>query len=241
MAKTTNCCFCKKELTKGFFNGNADTLEVAPLVDLTCCADCANELKKAAKAEKDRFGIKLANYKRATNSKPAKEEIAEMFLKYLDEMECNEGNLEYLMPLGFDRFYWMGANGTFMAKEYQQGFINSDASAKYMVKTLQTSMKAVTKEVRYFNKNHVTKLEFRRVGIGDPLSLTSIAYSYEIRLNDEKCMTYKPCITRTAVIGKGFLGFFCAKSASRQMQAILERFRDHIGSDLPVVEVKKFK
>ncbi len=240
MAKTTTCKFCNKELTKGFFNGNANSLEVAPLVYVTCCDECEKELRDVAKQESERFGVKLANLKRATKSKPTQEEIGKMYLKYLDEKDVHLSKPFVALPIEFEGFCCIGAGGSFCVKEFEQGFINSDASAKLMVKSKEKAAEEGTLLSRYFTKEDITRIEYRRVGIGDPLGLCNIAYSYEIRLNDEKDVTYKPCITRAAVLGKGFLGFFCKKSAKRQIQAMLERFKEHIGSDLPIREVKSF-
>lgn len=240
MAKTTTCKFCNKELTKGFFNGNANSLEVAPLTYVTCCDACEKELRSIAKAESERFGAKLGNYKRATRTKPDQDTIANMFITYISEMEDNAGKHSFPVTGDFDGFYSIGRNGTFTAKEFETGFINSDTSAKFMVKSKDAALVEGLDMGRYFTKDDITRIEYRRVGIGDPLGLFNIAYSYEIRLNDEKTVTFKPCITRAAVLGNGFLGLFCKRSAGKKIAAMLERFKTHIGSDLPIREVKRF-
>jgi hypothetical protein len=68
--------------------------------------------------------------------------------------------------------------------------------------------------------------------------LFSIAYSFNIRLNDERVMTYKPCITRAAFIGHGF-GFGYYRSAEKKLIAELEALKRIIGSDLPITKVFK--
>lgn len=238
MAKTKFCQFCGKELTAGFFSGTATSVEVAPSVYVTCCEDCEKEKKGEAKLNKERFGVKLANYKRSTKRKPSEAEIASMYRQYVTEQEEQIVKHGANIPNTFTGFFWHNENGVFSVREFQQGFFSSDVSAKEMVKSLK---KATATEAFCFTKDDVTKLEFCRVGMGDPLGLFAIAYSYEIRLNDEKVMTYRPCITRTAVLGKGFLGLFCKKSAAKQVYKMLETFQQVTGCTLPIVEVKKFK
>ena len=237
MAKTTQCQFCGKELTTGFFNGNATSVDVAPGVSITCCEACREEKKDVAKINKERFGIKLANYKQAAKKKPSEAEIAAMYSRYEQEQVQHTVKSACDVPTRFTGFFWHNENGAFGVKEFQQGFMSSDVSAKSMVKSLK---KANRVDFYGFTKDDVTKLEFRQVGMGDPLGLFAIAYSFEIRLNDEKVVTYKPCITRTAVLGRGFLGFFCKKSARKQMHKMLETFKQVTGCTMPIVEVKKF-
>lgn len=238
MAKTTKCQFCGKELTTGFFNGDAASIDVASGVSITCCEACRAEKKEIVKINRERFGVKLANYKSATKKKPSEAEIAAMYSRYESEQAQHTAKSAHEIPTEFTGFFWHNDNGAFGVKEFQQGFLSSDVSAKSMVKSLK---KASKPDFYGFTKDDITKLEFRQVGIGDPLGLFAIAYSYEIRLNDEKILTYKPCITRTAVLGRGFLGFFCKKSGRKQMIKMLECFKQITGCNLPIVEVKKFK
>ena len=241
MAKTKECAFCGKELSAGFFTGNSTSLDVGVAVFVTCCEDCYEKYRECAKTSRKRFDVKFANYKRAAKKKPSNKEIANMFKTYLEEeqQQLNKaGNEELDMVMGC---FCFNKNGFFAVRELEQGFIKSDVNAKDMLKTLD---KAYDVDSLPFNKDDITKIEYARVGIGDPMGipvgLFRIAYSYEIRLNDQKVMTYKPCITRMAVIGNGFLTFGCKRSANKQMFKFLNEFKTIIGSDLPIVKVKKF-
>lgn len=238
MAKTTKCQFCGKELTTGFFGGDATSIDVASGVSVTCCEECRAQKKDIAKINKERFGVKLANYKHAAKKKLTEGEIAAMYSRYERQQEQHTVKSACNVPTEMTGFFWHDQNGTFGVKEFQQGFLSSDVSAKSMVNSLK---KAERVDTYGFTKDDITKLEFRQVGMGDPLGLFAIAYSFEIRLNDEKVVTYKPCITRTAVLGRGFLGFFCKKSARKQMIKMLEAFKQVTGCTLPIAEVKKFK
>jgi hypothetical protein len=126
----------------------------------------------------------------------------------------------------------------FAVRETRTGFVNSDVSAKDMIKSLEA---AGDVDSYLVSRNDIDRIEYRQVGIGEPLGLFNIAYSFEIRLNDEKVITYKPCITRTALLGKGFCGIYNKISARKQMEKLLKEFKEHIGSDLPIVRVRKFR
>ena len=237
MAKTVHCGFCGKELTTGLFKGTAEELEVAELAYITCCADCRRAHEVQAAEEKERFGTKLENYKRSTGKKPKGQELAELYRRDLAE-KAAQGQTRCGELSGLVQFYWYTDDGWFAVRETRTGFINSDVSAEDMIKSLEQAGAADT---YLFSRDDITRIEYRQVGLGDPLGLFNIAYSFEIRLNDEKVLTYKPCITRTAVLGKGFCGLFNKRSARKKMERILGDFKARIGSDLPIVRVRKFK
>lgn len=235
MAKTTNCAFCGKELTKGLFNGNAEKLEIGTTLGLTCCADCLAKYKAAAEEHRERFNTKLENFKKATRKKPTEREIAEMFMRYTDECKRNNPTDNLKILGNFSHFFHYGDNGEFGVKEFGLGFFKSDVSAKSMV---ESKIAASLLDLNVFTKDDITKIEYAKAGIGDPLGLFSIAYSFNIRLNDEFVLTYKPCITRAAFIGRGF-GFGYYRSAQKKLVRELENFKRIIGSDLPIVRVGK--
>lgn len=234
MAKMTNCAFCGKELKKGFFGGDDYLIDTGAGL-LTCCEDCLDKYRGDEKRHRKRFEAKMENLKKAGKRKVSKQELASMYMTYLQEEEDQMRKGGALFPMDVTGCFILGGDGHFAVREQKIGFGNSDVSAKDMVKTLN---KAGDYDSLFFDKEDVTKLEFRSTGIGDPLTLFSTAYSYEIRLNDEKVMTYKPCITRMAVLGTGI---FKRRSANKKMYRLMETFKQYIGSDLPVVKVKKFR
>lgn len=237
MAKTVHCVFCGKELTTGFFNGTAEELEIAELTYVPCCSECKESYAAIAEEDKERFGAKLENYKRSTGKKPKGEELGKLYCRYLLE-EDNQRQIPCGETKGFHRFFWHTEDGFFAIRETRTGFINSDVSAKDMIATLDSAAAA---DSYMFSRDDITMIQYRQVGMGDPLGLFNIAYSFEIRLNDEKVLTYKPCITRTAVLGKGFCGIYNKTSARKQMEKLLQEFKTAIGSDLPIERVRKFK
>lgn len=233
MAKTTNCVFCGKELKTGFFKGDDFFLDTGA-GSITCCEACHDKYRDEMKRHKERFGTKVDNLKNASKRRLSEKELAEMYLQYTAEEQkqlakCGtETADQYRIWFSFnDRRY-------FGMKELRVGAGNNDVSAKQMLKTLD---KTTQYDSLCFDKDDVTKLEFRQAGIGSTLSLFATAYSYEIRLNDEKILTYKPCITKTMVVGKGL---FTKKAAEKQMYTLLETFKREVGVDLPIVKVKKF-
>lgn len=235
MAKIANCVFCNKEVTKGFFNGNSQSLEVGSS-SLICCTDCYNKYKMASKARKRRFALKFETLKKTTRKRYTEKEIAKMYLTYIEEEEKQKAKCGDEVADMFQSFYNYNFNGYFSVREFGKGFLNEDRFADEMIKSLD---KASETDCCCFDKNDITKIEYARVGNGDIVDMFHKAYSFAIRLNDEKIMTYKPCITRTATVGKGFFAFGYKKSAEKVLIEELNEFKRIIGSDLPIVKVGK--
>ncbi len=234
MAKTTNCSLCGKELSKGFLSGDNYNIDVGPKV-ITCCEDCLNKYKPLAKENKKRFTIKYENLKKATKGKYSEQEIGNMFLTYLDEKNKQYEKIGDVLltnsMIGFSFNY----DGLFSVREFGKGFSNQDISVKDMIKSYK---KAENTDCHVFDINDITKIEYAKNGSGTFLGLIRKVYSFNIRLNDEKIMTYKPCITRAATIGMGFM-FGYQKSAEKQLVKALKEFSKHIGCNLPIVKVNK--
>ncbi len=235
MAKKANCAFCGKELTKGFFKGNDMVLDYGIGV-LTCCEECYANYQPLEKDRKKRFGTKLNNLKNAKRIKKlAEADIAKMYATYAEE-ELKQ-TLKYPTEIPSEGLgvFLLSENGCFSVREFATGFTSEDISAKDMVRSLEKSEKT---DCLFFDKNDITKIEYAKVGSGDFVGMFAKAYSFAIRLNDETVMTYKPCITKTAMLGQGFfLGF--QKNAEAKLIDQLEYFKKKIGSDLPIVKVNK--
>lgn len=234
MAKTMNCQFCGKELTSGFFKGDDRYLDIAGIKSIVCCEDCFNKYIEDVNRVGKRFAIKFENYKKATKNKVDEETLKKMFLHYLEEEKeqiarCGTGS-----SYANAGYFACDDNGLFAVREFELG---SDASAKQMVKSGKKAEDVG--EVR-FSKDDITRLEYRTSFVGDSLGMFVSAYSFEVRFNDEKVITYKPCITRMSFVGKGLFPHSQKKKAKQQCAAALEIFKKAIGSELPVVEVKKF-
>lgn len=102
---------------------------------------------------------------------------------------------------------------------------------------MKTPNKSKQNDIVYFTKDDITKIEYS-LSLGDHTGLFSIAYPVMIRFNNHKVMSFKPCITKTAVIGKGI---FKKGSVLKQIQQQLEIFcQDIKATNIPIVRVKKF-
>lgn len=237
MAKLTNCALCGKEITAGFFSGNNQTLDMAGSVKgIICCEECYDRYKQAAKRVKKRFSTKCETLSRARKVKLTQKELGQMFLQYLREEKqaadkCKGTEFEAVMN-GFT----FGSNGFFSVKEYGTGFIDQDINTNEILKSTERARKDT--DCFYFDKNDITCIEYAKIGIGDFNGLFRKVYSFAIRLNDEKVMTYKPTITRALSFGGGFL-FGYGRSAEKRLLRTLDEFKKQIGSDLPIVKVRK--
>ena len=237
MAKTTVCAICGKEINKGFLGSNVEHLDIGSAAfGLTCCKECHATYKSVAIRHKERFNAKLENFKRANKKKKLSEqEVGALFVEYAAASKPEKPlDKSQILP-NFSHFYRYSEEGRFAVREFALGFFNSDVCAKAMVKSKAES---ALLDFNVFDRNDITKIEYSRAGSGDPLGLFSIAYSFNIRLNDERVMTYKPCITRAAFVGHGF-GFGYYRSAEKKLIAELEALKRIIGSDLPITKVFK--
>lgn len=236
MAKVTNCGFCGKEITSGFFKGDAAYLDVG-LHTLSCCEECYKKYETIYEQHKERFEVKLENLKKSKNGKISSTDLAKMLVQYIDEAkQYEESSREKSVDL-FTTFFGHNSNGEqhFSVKEFRKGWLSSDITAKDMAKSISASC---DESYVFFDKNDITKIEYAKIGIGDPLGLFTVAYSFTIRLNNESIMTYRPCITRAASLGHGFL-FGYRRSAEKKLIKVLNEFKKTIGSDLPIVKVRK--
>lgn len=233
MAKTTTCAFCGKEVTTGIFGGDAMTLTV-DFHDAICCQDCYEQYRKDVNRIKKRLKVKLENYVIATgNRKLDSKFVADVILRYLAEEKeqiARCGTISNATDMGYyvvDR-----EKGYFAMREFERG---SDITTGQTVRNMK---RAEDVGEVWFSKEDVTRMEYTTTLAGDILNLFSTAYTFEIRFNDEKNITYKPCITRLTFVGKGFFPHNQKQNAKDQCAAVLKNLKDIIGADVPVVYVK---
>ncbi len=214
MAKKINCCFCGSESEiHGLHLGDRYIL---------CCENCFEKHKREAKKVGDRFAIKLQNIEKRTKTKFDDKQIADMFLLYCEERECQKN------------------------QHFVDSF-NKDISEVYFRKFFKANEARLNGEVNMYgeefnisNKDDISEIVFTRHGHGIFESITNKRYTFLVRFNDEKVMTYKPCIVRYDFIGKGFLfGYY--ESAKKQLYYALNTLQKEIGSDLYIVEQEGFK
>ena len=202
---------------------------------ITCCPKCFKKYKKKAKENEERFATKFENMKKATKAKYTEKDIAQAFMLYIEEKEKQYSKISNVETDYLGDFFIYDEKGRFSVREFGKGFLNLDISADAMVKS---NDKSLDTDCHFFDKNDITKIEYAKNNSGAFADTFHKVYSFAIRLNDESIMTYKPCVTRTAAVGSGFL-FGFQKSAEKKLLEQLEDFKQAIGSDLPIVKVKK--
>ena len=231
MAKTKACQFCGKEITTGFFKGTERLLDLGSGKYISCCEDCYNKYEEDANRVKERLGIKINNYDYSSKEALSDADKVKAFLHYLEEEK------EYASKEGYTPdslgFFVLNDKCEFTASEYE---VNFSGSKKQLEKDLMHKMEYPN---AWFNKDDITKLEYRYAGsyyasteFGEDI------YAFEVRLNDEKEITYKPCILRFAITAKGFTGGIRKEKAKAICAEMLGELKNAIGSDLSVVEVK---
>lgn len=236
MAKTKVCPFCGKEYQDSFFGSSeADILEFGEgltYFSVKCCSNCGSKYREEAKQEGKRFAVKVENIKSATRRKFKDIEIARMFNAYLSEKAAYPEYIgEEALPICFA---FISPDGHFGMTEFYT------ETVEFNTKQYEKSIDKIYgwESNRLFTSRDVSKLEYRQVGMKDTTGMFSAVYTYDIRLNDEKTMTYKPCIARCFIVGKGIRPtHFAEKEIVRQ----LEVFKTRVGVNLPITKVKKFK
>ena len=235
MAKTTTCAFCGKEVTTGFLKGDAMILSVG-FHEVICCPHCYNQYMMKVDRIKKRLSVKLNNYAAATKTRKLESRfVANAIMLYLQE-EAEQAARCGLIENYTDMIYYAvdSQRGYFAIREFEMG---RDISTSQTVRNIK---KAEDVGNVWFSKNDITRIEYATTFVGDVLDLFSTAYTFEIRLNDEKQITYKPCIARATFVGKGLFPHNQKKNAKKKCEEMLLMLKEAIGADVPVVYVKRF-
>ena len=238
MAKTKICPICGKEYLDGFFkNDESGVLYLSEgsfkedSYAIHCCKACHERYKEAAEINGQRFAAKITNMKKARRCRLSDAQIAKLFVSYIEEAQ-NYTPYEGDDALPFT-FCFTTPDGRFCVREAVRGM--TYLTGKQYVKALD---KLLTFNKNFvFSKEDVSMLEYR-VQEEVNSTLFSTVMSFEIRLNDDKNMTFKPCVTRFYVAGKGL---FPKRAAKREMRRLMEVFKEKVGVDAPITFVKKFK
>ena len=236
MAKTKVCPFCGKELSGKLFATDSLDLELGKTFSserdhIVCCEECHSKYEASAKSEGERFAVKMANIQKSTHKKLGNDQKAKLFLKYLEEKDQRTPYTgEPGLPISFCS---ITPDGHFSVMEFN--IDERDFSTRDYQKTLDRIYKYDNKHV--FSAGDVSMLQYRVSNRFISTVFTSF-YTYDIRLNDEKAITYKPCIARFIVKGTGL---FPTHSANKKMLAFLKVFQEKVGVNIPITKVKKFR
>ena len=238
MAKKKICPICGKEYMDGFFGTEESgilsfgkVLEREDSHMISCCRACAERYKEIAGEVGRRFAVKLNNLRKARRTRLKEEQIGKLFVQYVRQMQTQPYyNGEEGLLLSFCH---ITPDGRFCATEMDTSV--SDITVRGFKKSLD---QILTFDRRYvFGKEDVSMLEYR-LAEKEIISPFRRLHTYYIRLNDEKTMTGKPCITKFIVSGKGLLP---GRAASKEMRRLMEVFRSRVGVQAPITEVKKFR
>lgn len=234
MAKIKTCVFCNKQMEGGFFTNDAQSLTLGN-VEVTCCPDCHQRYHKDAKNARKRMSVKMENYRKSTRQKPDEQMAADFFLAYVRQ---EQERLERFGPVGkyetAGYFAYEPIQKLFAVHEFPLGGESTLSQTKKDFKKLDDVGKV------WYSKEDVTKLEFRKAFGSNHTGFFSTACAFEVRFNDEKVLSEKPCIARMPFVGAGLFPHTQKKKAKLQCIAMLKILREAIGSDLEVREVKKF-
>ena len=201
------------------------------------CKECYDKYE-LNEIDEERLEVKVGNYHKIHKTKLTAKQSADIFLSYVNERDRYNELIKYPLPEFFIGPFACNRNGYFYVKEYpKNNFETKDIGHKEMLKSAIQSQNEAS--CCCFTKDDVTKIEFAKSSfMGSPAGLFKIYYSYNIRLNDESEVTYKPCITKITVWGYGF-GLGHRTSAEKSLVKQLTEFKDAIGLDVPIVKVKK--
>ncbi len=236
MAKTIKCEICGREVTTGFFKGEAMRLEFADCEYIDCCPECYERYKAVEKAYRPMFTAKLANYTWQTRNKLNPQQKKAAYLSFIAGAQAKMAQIGAQTPTGQGKFYIYNENGVFGWSERRVDFLGSDISSKDKLKALKKNLEC---DAFLFTKEDVSCLRYR-LGHNKPLGLFKEAYSVEICINPQEDLSFRPTFGKTVVVVSGLFGK--KKKARREMQQWMELFRSHIGcTHLPIEEVKKFK
>ncbi len=238
MAKTLNCAFCAKQIEKKFFGGNTQTILIGTRT-VDCCDECYKKYTALLKGEQKRLETKLTNYTYSTKDKLKSDEtVAQMIKNYVDEKNHYLSTREDAVPTLSNVFYAFSGN-KFWIEEFGLDMANSSVTNRQLLKARKQAENLKSTNTTYFTKDDITKIEYR-IRSCYMLGMFGRVCVVEIRLNDQKQITYKPTIARAVFSFTKILPFGDKKKACRLAEEMLNEFKINIGSDLPIVKVKKF-
>ena len=239
MAKRKICPICGKEYTDSFFGkSEGDTLSFeSNYTDalkryIPCCAECAARYKMETLVHGPRFCQKVTNLKKARRGRMDDRTLIRLFDAYLAEAKAHPV-YDGPEPEGSGTFCFITPDGRFCLSETVKGA--TELTDKRLVRAVAMTSNFYPTEC--FTRDDVTKLEYKRVEC-QILTLFAAVAAYDIRLNDEREMTYRPCIVRVYIHSYGiFAGLACDRKMRRQMKL----FREQTGITLPARKVNRFK
>ena len=234
MAKMVKCKFCGKEMKDSFFSGDAFYLNMGGNVSVPCCEDCYKQYGLGSKIEEKRFNSKVENFKKSNGKRKLTDEEQEtLYITYYNEMKDYKEKeaSATLIDLGY---FKSNEDGLFSVAEFVLGSVTSG-------KEIINAIDKVTEEaVGVFDRSDISCLEYRltdKLGSDTGKAMTT-AYVFEVRLNDPRVMTYKPCVTYVVATGTAFLPHRRKEKAEESVIATLNVLKKATGAMVQITKIK---
>lgn len=230
--KVTKCAFCGAPITTGLFGGNSWDIELGETMHL--CINCYNQHNTYIDLNKARLETKIENMRKATKARLSGEDIANFIKQYMQEEDYYQTRYGKVIALETQPFFRHNGYGLFTVAEAP---IDGVYSWDTMVQSNRRNREA---EEIWFSREDITCLEYcctTKMGITDENMPTY--YSFDIRLNDQRYFTYRPCIVNVCIQGDGL--FNGRRKAEDQLLYMLEGFQRVIGTNLPIIKHDKFR
>lgn len=233
MAKTVTCEFCGKELKTGFFSGDAYAISVGDLGSLNCCEHCLDTYQLSDKRERKRLEVKAANYKKTNRIRRiSQQELLQLYLSYWNqrnEYQTRQNSLEPVEDCG----YFHAGDGSFFVEEFALGSVST---TREMIRSID---KLGNTPVCSFSGQDITRLEYRLTSrLGTSTGFFKSAYIFEIRLNDPRELTYRPCISYFVSDGCALLPFRCRQKAEKKLVETLQILKGLSGTQAQITKVR---
>lgn len=236
MAKTKQCSFCGKEIENKLFSTDVKVLDAG--IFINCCDECYAKYEKFAENEKERFSVKMDNYRTGNKIgifKSLGNKEADLFIKYYEEGQeylAKSNGLQPVVPLGF---YHVDEAGHFWANEASLTGATSFSVTDDQYNTFSSN--SDVEGTAAFSKDDISRLDFYIDKLVNQIDMFHSLFDVYIRINDEKEITYKPCILKTVVSGGFLIGN--RKRAKKELIERLENMKEILGLNVEIVEYKK--
>ena len=232
--KVTKCAFCGAPITTGMFGGSSWDVTVG-LETMHLCINCYNQINPYVEEHESRLYSKIRNYVNTAKVRLSGEDLANLLKQYMQEEQYYSARYGVVTELEHHGFFRHNGYGLFSVAEAQLD--NSYTMAGVAASNLRNSL--FTGDI-WFSREDITCLEYcySKIPITDDDG--TYYYSFDIRLNDPRYFTYRPCIINVCLQGGSGL-FNNHRKAEDQLLYMLEAFKRVIGTNLPIVKHDKFR
>lgn len=234
MAKTVKCAFCGKEMKAGLFSGEDFPLHATEFDYITCCEHCCKAYTIGDKREIKRFSAKVENYKKITGKrKLTQEELAKLYDTYFAEMNACKARNGQERLAEFAGYFHYNENGYFAVEEFELGSVITSGDMSRAID------RQAVPGICAFSGEDISRLEYRLADkLGTSAGTFTDAYLFEVRLNDPRKLSYRPCITYFVTRGSALLPHKRAQQAEASLVDVLNVLKRMTGTSARIVKIK---